>query len=111
MHVLLAEELARVQTTSEVDWEAVSAAVQRSYSHMDELALSSCACGRVGGRPCGCDLSGFQSQIVGSTAVVAIVGRGRILVANCGDSRAVLSRGGRAVPMSDDHKVITVLNE
>ncbi|XP_020673676.2 protein phosphatase 2C 51-like isoform X2 [Dendrobium catenatum] len=41
---------------------------------------------------------------VGSTAVVAVVGRRRIVVANCGDSRAVLSRGGVAVALSDDHK-------
>lgn len=106
MHVLLAEELARVPATGEVDWEAVTAAIKRSYGLMDELALSSCACGRVGAGSCGCDRSGFQSEIVGSTAVVAIVGRDRILVANCGDSRAVLSRGGRAVPVSDDHKVV-----
>ncbi|TKW25778.1 hypothetical protein SEVIR_3G141300v4 [Setaria viridis] len=41
---------------------------------------------------------------VGSTAVVAVVGQRRIVVANCGDSRAVLSRGGVAVPLSTDHK-------
>ena len=51
--------------------------------------------------PCRCTLSG----IVGSTAVVAVVGQRRIVVANCGDSRAVLSRAGVAVPLSTDHKV------
>ncbi|OEL13923.1 putative protein phosphatase 2C 51 [Dichanthelium oligosanthes] len=43
-------------------------------------------------------------RTVGSTAVVAVVGQRRIIVANCGDSRAVLSRGGVAVPLSTDHK-------
>ncbi|XP_020177956.1 probable protein phosphatase 2C 8 [Aegilops tauschii subsp. strangulata] len=43
-------------------------------------------------------------QTVGSTAVVAVVGPRRIVVANCGDSRAVLSRGGVPVPLSADHK-------
>ncbi|PUZ64705.1 hypothetical protein GQ55_3G164300 [Panicum hallii var. hallii] len=43
-------------------------------------------------------------RTVGSTAVVAVVGQRRIVVANCGDSRAVLSRGGVAVPLSTDHK-------
>ena len=43
----------------------------------------------------------------GWTAVVAVVGRRRIVVGNCGDSRAVLSRGGVAVPLSSDHKVRT----
>ncbi|OVA01953.1 Protein phosphatase 2C (PP2C)-like domain [Macleaya cordata] len=41
---------------------------------------------------------------IGSTAVVALVGRNKIIVANCGDSRAVLSRGGAAVPLSRDHR-------
>lgn len=40
----------------------------------------------------------------GCTAVVALL-RGRTLyVANAGDSRCVLSRGGVAVEMSSDHK-------
>ncbi|XP_026655882.2 protein phosphatase 2C 51-like [Phoenix dactylifera] len=43
-------------------------------------------------------------RTVGSTAVVAVVGSRRIVVANCGDSRAVLSRGGVAVALSSDHK-------
>ncbi|AQK97059.1 Protein phosphatase 2C 37 [Zea mays] len=41
---------------------------------------------------------------VGSTAVVVVVGPRHIVVANCGDSRAVLSRGGVPVPLSSDHK-------
>ena len=41
---------------------------------------------------------------VGSTAVAAVVGRRRVWVANCGDSRAVLCRAGRAVQLTDDHK-------
>ncbi|PTQ44904.1 hypothetical protein MARPO_0017s0024 [Marchantia polymorpha] len=43
-------------------------------------------------------------ETVGSTAVVAVVGSCQIIVANCGDSRAVLSRGGRAIALSNDHK-------
>lgn len=42
---------------------------------------------------------------VGSTAVVAVVGRTEVVVANCGDSRAVLGRDGKFVPLSSDHKV------
>lgn len=45
-------------------------------------------------------------KTVGSTAVVAVVGGTQIVVANCGDSRAVLCRGGVAVPLSSDHKVL-----
>lgn len=42
---------------------------------------------------------------VGSTAVVAVVCSSHIIVANCGDSRAVLCRGREAVALSVDHKV------
>ncbi|KAG6514921.1 probable protein phosphatase 2C 8 [Zingiber officinale] len=45
-----------------------------------------------------------SERTMGSTAVVAVVGTNRIVVANCGDSRAVLCRGGAAVPLSFDHK-------
>ncbi|KAM0039064.1 putative protein-serine/threonine phosphatase [Helianthus debilis subsp. tardiflorus] len=41
---------------------------------------------------------------MGSTAVVAVVGDEEIVVANCGDSRAVLCRDGVVVPLSNDHK-------
>ncbi|GER45036.1 protein phosphatase 2c [Striga asiatica] len=43
-------------------------------------------------------------QTVGSTAVVAVVCSSHIIVANCGDSRAVLYRGKEAIPLSVDHK-------
>ncbi|GLJ30792.1 hypothetical protein SUGI_0610920 [Cryptomeria japonica] len=43
-------------------------------------------------------------ETVGSTAVVAVVGPCQIIVSNCGDSRAVLSRAGRAIALSVDHK-------
>ncbi|KZV53192.1 hypothetical protein F511_27558 [Dorcoceras hygrometricum] len=41
---------------------------------------------------------------MGSTAVVVLVGREDVVVANCGDSRAVLCRGGAPAPLSSDHK-------
>ncbi|GFS43424.1 similar to HYPERSENSITIVE TO ABA1 [Actinidia rufa] len=41
---------------------------------------------------------------VGSTAVVAFISPTHLIVANCGDSRAVLCRGKVAVPLSVDHK-------
>lgn len=60
-----------------------------------------------------CDDSGHESSItletiipetVGSTAVVAVICSSHIIVANCGDSRAVIYRGKQAVPLSVDHK-------
>nr|CAB3481812.1 unnamed protein product [Digitaria exilis] len=76
------------------------AALSRAFDRVDALASVACACGRP---PCRCPLAG-NSGIVGSTAVVALLVRGRLVVANCGDSRAVLCRGHAAVPLSVDHK-------
>lgn len=42
---------------------------------------------------------------VGSTAVVAVLCSSHIIVANCGDSRAVLCRGKQPLALSADHKV------
>jgi protein phosphatase 2C len=42
---------------------------------------------------------------VGSTAVVAVVCSSHVIVANCGDSRAVLCKGKEPLPLSLDHKV------
>ncbi|PWA97502.1 Protein phosphatase 2C [Artemisia annua] len=43
-------------------------------------------------------------ETVGSTAVVALICSSHIVVANCGDSRAVLYRGKEAIALSNDHK-------
>lgn len=44
-------------------------------------------------------------ETVGSTAVVAVICSSHIIVANCGDSRAVLCRGKEPIALSVDHKV------
>ncbi|XP_048539067.1 probable protein phosphatase 2C 37 [Triticum urartu] len=97
MHAILVDEMSRAaaayrkkqQQDEEAELCAWKGALRRSFTRADELAAS--------GVPAG--------SIMGSTAVVALVVRGRILVANCGDSRAVLCRAGRAVPLSHDHKL------
>ena len=50
------------------------------------------------------EADGDAASLVGTTAVVALVGTRKLYVANCGDSRAVLCRGGAALPLTDDHK-------
>ena len=54
-----------------------------------------------GGRMCTLPPSHVEA---GCTAVVAAVRDGVLTVANAGDSRAVLCRGGEALPLSEDHK-------
>ncbi|XP_052155042.1 protein phosphatase 2C 51 [Oryza glaberrima] len=103
MHVVLAEEVSlrrlRGQSASagDVRWKE---AMLASFARMDGEVIGSVAA--TAPRVDGTEPSGFRT--VGSTAVVAVVGRRRIVVANCGDSRAVLSRGGVALPLSTDHK-------
>ncbi|XP_060186913.1 protein phosphatase 2C 77-like isoform X1 [Lycium barbarum] len=50
------------------------------------------------------DLAAIAPEAVGSTAVVAVVSPTHIIVANCGDSRAVLCRAKLPMPLSVDHK-------
>uniref|UniRef100_A0A0D9V3P2 protein-serine/threonine phosphatase n=1 Tax=Leersia perrieri TaxID=77586 RepID=A0A0D9V3P2_9ORYZ len=95
MHVVLAEEVRerRLVHEKEEDGERRwKEAMVACFARVD---------GEVGGEE---DEADAGEQTVGSTAVVAVVGPRRIVVANCGDSRAVLSRGGVAVPLSSDHK-------
>jgi len=54
---------------------------------------------------CKCELQTPNCDAVGSTAVVSVITPENIIVANCGDSRAVLSWKGKPVPLSTDHKV------
>jgi serine/threonine protein phosphatase PrpC len=47
--------------------------------------------------------SNAKEPYPGTTALAAVIAGGMLLVANAGDSRAVLSRGGRAVGLSRQH--------
>ncbi|KAK9274449.1 hypothetical protein L1049_021696 [Liquidambar formosana] len=75
-----------------IEWEKVMAAC---FSKMDD---------EVNGGGDGAEDGSASVKTMGSTAVVVIVGKEELVVANCGDSRAVLCRGGVAVPLSVDHK-------
>lgn len=123
MHVFVEEELMSVDCTwdvqsvdggsgssytegdelDEVEEERWRRVMKRSFERMDQVALSTCACGTMG---CNCGRHPIEVALGGSTAVVAVLTPDHIVVANCGDSRAVLCRGGRALPLSNDHKVL-----
>lgn len=90
LHRLVAEEVERcVNDDVEWEWERV---MEGCFSKMDNEVAGNSAI-----------------RTVGSTAVVTVVAKTEIVVANCGDSRAVLGRGGQAVDLSNDHKVYLLM--
>ncbi|XP_066366782.1 protein phosphatase 2C 51-like isoform X1 [Miscanthus floridulus] len=107
MHVVLAEEVGlRRGVGSDLPWEEAMAA---SFARVDgEVTGGFAPPPKPPPQQAAADddagAGNLPYRTVGSTAVVAVVGQRRIVVANCGDSRAVLSRGGVAVPLSTDHK-------
>lgn len=68
-----------------IDWEKV---MVTSFLRMDEQVVAEKLDGSTG-----------------STAIAAVVGEEVLVVANCGDSRGVLSHSSIVVPLSCDHKV------
>lgn len=95
LHVLLAREVERShRIDGEFKWPEV---LEACFLTMDEEV-------RKEAEAAGDATAVSAAKTVGSTAVVALVGNETIVVANCGDSRAVLSREGVALPLSSDHK-------
>ncbi|KAI3524969.1 hypothetical protein L1887_03640 [Cichorium endivia] len=107
VHIALEEEIkvmkqelvkGTMNDTVQVQWEK---AFTNSFQKVDD---------EVGGKSTGIIDSSMVSsepiapETVGSTAVVALICSSHIIVANCGDSRAVLYRGKEAIPLSTDHK-------
>ncbi|KAL5580919.1 hypothetical protein UlMin_013361 [Ulmus minor] len=98
LHELVKEELERAKEAS-TEWKG---AMERSFMRMDKEVIA--YNDAVVGARCRCELQTPECDAVGSTAVVSIVTTEKIIVANCGDSRAVLCRNGKPVPLSSDHK-------
>ncbi|KAK2453284.1 protein phosphatase 2C [Trifolium repens] len=84
LHKVVAEEVERCGKDDEWDWERV---MEGCFGKMDSEVAGDTAV-----------------RTVGSTAVVAVVSTTEIVVANCGDSRAVIGRAGEAIDLSTDHK-------
>lgn len=103
LHLALAEEIGIAKENWHIEpgecvWEAEWMKIfVNCFRKLDD---------EVGGFPMagGDAASPIAPGSVGSTAVVAVVCSTHIIVANCGDSRAVLCRGKVAMPLSVDHK-------
>ncbi|XP_020590206.1 probable protein phosphatase 2C 24 [Phalaenopsis equestris] len=105
MHEMVEEEVEKLESgmpPSPTEWKKV---MDRSFARMDEeVVIWGGAAGERRNTTCRCELQTPKCEHVGSTAVVAVVAPEQIVVANCGDSRAVLCRRGATVPLSIDHK-------
>ncbi|KAL8118778.1 protein phosphatase 2C 50-like [Apium graveolens] len=112
IHFVLKEKLkgvrdneteAKVAVTQQVQWEEIFTSC---FQKIDDEVGGKVSQSEPGGD---CDTSSgnlepVAPETVGSTAVVALLCSSHIIVANCGDSRAVLYRGKEAMALSNDHK-------
>ncbi|KAG6758306.1 hypothetical protein POTOM_038646 [Populus tomentosa] len=100
LHEIVKEEVEGFKEEKSVEWKET---MKISYIKMDKDVENCCVEGDNSSN-CRCELQTPQCDAVGSTAVVAVVTPEKIIVSNCGDSRAVLCRNGVAIPLSSDHK-------
>ncbi|CAH2038666.1 unnamed protein product [Thlaspi arvense] len=96
LHELVQEE---ALSDKKEEWTKM---MERSFTRMDKEVVRWGE--TVMSANCRCELQTPDCDAVGSTAVVSVITPEKIIVANCGDSRAVLFRNGKAVPLSTDHK-------
>ncbi|WCJ39473.1 Protein phosphatase 2C family protein [Euphorbia peplus] len=112
IHVALSEEIgnvkndfsnANVEGNQQLQWEA---AFTNCFLKVDDEVGGKGAKTNVesDGDASDTTVEPLAPETVGSTAVVALVCSSHIIVANCGDSRAVLYRGKEPMPLSVDHK-------
>lgn len=99
-------EIVKQEVENRKEDEAWLETMTKSFSRMDEEVTEWSRNSGQLSPSCRCELQTPQCDAVGSTAVVALVTQDKIIVSNCGDSRAVICRGGVVTPLSNDHKVI-----
>mmetsp|Transcript_5422 Transcript_5422/g.20433 ORF Transcript_5422/g.20433 Transcript_5422/m.20433 type:complete len:356 (+) Transcript_5422:207-1274(+) len=101
IHVSAKDELTQLAGKGDENRDVASkmrqAIVARARANGEDIDL---ACDDGGLNGC----APWQGPQAGSTCVVAVVKGDVLTVANAGDSRAVLCRKGKAVPLSRDHK-------
>ncbi|KAG0584222.1 hypothetical protein KC19_3G194600 [Ceratodon purpureus] len=111
LHHALAEEVVSCfvqgQNVDQIDWESkwlttMTQCFKKMDAEVGGICLEEGEC--QAGDNHRCCPEPIAPEAVGTTAIVAVVGACQIIVGNCGDSRAVLSRGGIAIPLSVDHK-------
>ncbi|KAL9226622.1 hypothetical protein vseg_002412 [Gypsophila vaccaria] len=103
MHAIIKEEIVKRGGGGGEAAMSWSETMTSSFSRMDKEVGEKTNVDIVSSS-CRCELQTPQCDAVGSTAVVSVVTPEKIVVSNCGDSRAVLCRGGVAIPLSNDHK-------
>ncbi|XP_031397793.1 protein phosphatase 2C 53-like [Punica granatum] len=99
VHVALAEEIESIRGS------LIAGNCSDSCQEQWRQAFTNCFTkvdAEVGENPTG--VEPVAPETAGSTAVVAIICSSHIIVANCGDSRAVLCRGKEPIALSVDHK-------
>uniref|UniRef100_A0A0D9WKI5 protein-serine/threonine phosphatase n=1 Tax=Leersia perrieri TaxID=77586 RepID=A0A0D9WKI5_9ORYZ len=102
IHAVLTEELLRAEEdASGSDLSGVESKKLWEKAFMDCFSRVDA---EVGGNAASAAQPPIAPDTVGSTAVVAVVCSSHVIVANCGDSRAVLCRGKQPLPLSLDHK-------
>uniref|UniRef100_A0A5B6ZIU4 protein-serine/threonine phosphatase n=1 Tax=Davidia involucrata TaxID=16924 RepID=A0A5B6ZIU4_DAVIN len=106
IHLALEEELniigdnlveGSVRETWQVEWEKT---FTRCFLKVDDEVGGKVSKGIAGDN----NSELIAPETAGSTAVVALICSSHIIVANCGDSRAVLFRGKEPMALSSDHK-------
>ncbi|CAI0443302.1 unnamed protein product [Linum tenue] len=101
LHEIVEEEIRSYGQENSIEWKET---MERSFARMDGEVGDWSTDEAAKATACRCELQTPQCDAVGSTAVAAVVTPDKIVVSNCGDSRAVLCRNGVAVPLSSDHK-------
>ncbi|KAG0519518.1 hypothetical protein BDA96_09G271100 [Sorghum bicolor] len=104
IHKVLAEELTKAQeAASDADLSALDP--NNTHKHWEKAFVDcfSRVDAEVGGNAA-TQGKPVAPDTVGSTAVAALVCSSHVIVANCGDSRAVLCRGKQPLTLSVDHK-------
>ncbi|KAH7404411.1 hypothetical protein KP509_15G024500 [Ceratopteris richardii] len=105
-HHALEEEITLFSLTgsSEIgDWKS---AISSCFMKVDKEVGGICPYGTCDDihSTADCCSGTIAPENVGTTAVVAVMSSSHIVIANCGDSRALLCKGGEAIALSQDHK-------